>query len=180
MTGYSIHCTKKLLDRVKLPVSATPAAPTTYLGNWYATALFWKPQVALLVNERTLLPVLMPLAPAAELAQRFPEHLASVLFAHGAPHALVEHELNAMLDFQYAKTANRSLVGMLNQFTYLAEGYRDYNQTTDLRWLSMKLSETPCSPLYKKAISPNRELRRLIESDWALMTANDQHATYNG
>lgn len=88
---FTIHCTKKLLDRVKLPVSATPAAPTTYLGNWYATALFWKPQVALLVNERTLLPVLMPLAPAAELAQRFPEYLASVLFAHVAPHALVDH-----------------------------------------------------------------------------------------
>ena len=171
---YTIHCTKKLLDRVKLPVSETPSAPTTYLGNWYATALFWKPQVALLVNERTLLPVLTPLAPATELALRFPEQLASVLFDHGAPHALIEYELTAMLDFQYGKTANRSLVGMLNQFTYLAEGYRDYNQTTDLRWLSMKLSETPCSPLYKKAISPDRELRRLIEAEWTINAANDR------
>jgi hypothetical protein len=33
------------------------------LGQWYATAVFWKPQVALFVNESTLLPVLMPLAP---------------------------------------------------------------------------------------------------------------------
>lgn len=172
--GYTIHCTKKLLDRVKPSVSAAPPEPTTYLGNWFATALFWKPQVALLVNERTLLPVLMPLAPAAELARRFPEHLAPVLFAHGAPHALIEHELNAMLGFHYAKTTNRSLVGMLNQFTYLAEGYRDYKQTSDLRWLSMKLSETPCSPLYKKAISPDRELRRLIESEWTITAANDQ------
>jgi hypothetical protein len=171
---FTIHCTKKLLDRVKLPVSTGLITPTTYLGNWYATALFWKPQVALLINERTLLPVLMPLAPVAELALRFPEHLASVLFAHGAPHALVEHELTAMLDFQYAKTSNRSLLGMLNQFKYLVEGYRNYNQTTDLLWLSMKLSETPCSPLYKKAISPNRELRRLIEAEWAISAANDQ------
>jgi hypothetical protein len=31
------------------------------LGSWYATVLLWKPQVALLVNEKTLLPVLMPL-----------------------------------------------------------------------------------------------------------------------
>lgn len=172
--SYVIHCTKKLLDRVKLPASTGPSVPTTYLGNWYATALFWKPQVALLVNERTLLPVLMPLAPASELAQRFPEHLASVLFGHGAPHALVEHELNTMYDFQYAKTVSRSLVGMLNQFSYLAEGYRDYNQTTDLLWLSMRLSQTPCSPLYKKAISPDRELRRFIESEWTITAANDQ------
>lgn len=151
-----------------------PSILMAYLGNWYATALFWRPQVALLVNERTLLPVLMPLAPAAELALRFPEHLATVLFAHGAPHALVEHELAAMLDFQYARASNRSLLGMLNQFTYLAEGNRDYNQTTDLLRLSMKLSETPCSPLYKKAISPDRELRRLIEAEWAITAANDQ------
>jgi hypothetical protein len=166
--SFTLYGTKKLLDRAKLPLTAIFVRPTTFLGNWYATALFWKPQVALLVNERTLLPVLMPLAPAAELAQRFPEHLASVLLAHGAPHALIEHELNAMLDFQYAKTANRSLVGMLNQFTYLAEGYRDYSQTNDLRWLSMRLSQTPCSPLYKKAISPDRELRRLIETEWTI------------
>lgn len=172
--SYGICCTKKLLDRVRLPVSATLTPPTTYLGNWYATALFWKPQVALLINERTLLPVFMPLAPAAELAERFPEHLASLLHAHGAPHSLIERELSAMLDFQYGKTANRSLVGMLNQFTYLAEGYREYNQTTDLHWLSMKLSETPCSPLYKRAISPDRELRRLIEAEWTINAANDQ------
>ena len=76
--SYTIHCTKKLLDRVKPPVRQTSTKTTTYLGNWYATALFWKPQVALLVNERTLLPVLMPLAPANQLALRFPGHLSSV------------------------------------------------------------------------------------------------------
>lgn len=171
--SYTIHCTKKLLDRVKPPARSTPTKPTTYLGNWYATALFWKPQVALLVNEKTLLPVLMPLAPATELAKRFPEHLSSVLLAHGAPYALIEHELSAMHNFQYDKTANRSVVGMLNQFSYLAEGYRDY-EATDLRWLSLKLSETPCSPLYKSSISPDRELGRLIETEWAVIAANDQ------
>mgnify|MGYP000878039438 CR=1 FL=1 len=57
---------------------------------------------------------------------------------------------------------------------HLVEGYRDYKQTNDLLWLSMKLSETPCSPLYKKAISPDRELRRMIEAEWAITAANDQ------
>jgi hypothetical protein len=171
--SYTIHCTKKLLDRVKSPARSTSTKPTTYLGNWYATTLFWKPQVALLVNERTLLPVLMPLAPATELAKRFPEHLSSVLLAHGAPHGLIKHELAAMHNSHYDKTANRSLVGMLNQFSYLAEGYRDY-QSSDLRLLSLRLSETPCSPLYKSSISPDRELRRLIETDWVITAANDQ------
>ena len=71
---FTIHATKKLLDRVKQPV-VDPLDAATELGNWYATALFWKPQVALLVNERTLLPVFMPLAPATTLAQRFPDEL---------------------------------------------------------------------------------------------------------
>jgi hypothetical protein len=163
--SYGIHCTKKLLDRIKPSSLLDKSASTTYLGDWYATALFWKPQVALLVNERTLLPVLMPLAPASELAQRFPMQLAVVLSAHGVPQSLIDHELSQMAEFRYAKTANRSLVGMLNQFTYLAEGYRDYLESVNLLALSMKLSETPCSPLYKSATSPDRELQRLA-SGW--------------
>lgn len=172
--SHTIHCTKKLLDRVKPSTNAVPVATTTFLGNWYATALFWKPQAALLISEKTLLPVFMPLAPASDIGRRFPNHLASVLRAHGAPHALVEHEMSATLDFQYSKTANRSLVGMLNQFTYLAEGYRDHPQYTDLLWLSMRLSETPCSPLYKTAISPDRELHRLVKAEWGVANKNDK------
>ena len=37
----------------------------------------------MLVLERTLLPVLMPLAPAATLARRFPAQLALILKEHG-------------------------------------------------------------------------------------------------
>jgi hypothetical protein len=171
--SYTIHCTRKLLDRVKHPECEQPGKTTSYLGNWYATALFWRPQLALLINEHTLLPVVMPLAPASELGKRFPEHLSKVLRAHETPPALIEHELEAMSSFQYAKTSNRSLVGMLNQFTYLAEGYRDYNRINDLLELSLKLSEVPCSPLYKSATSPDRELRKLIGAGWKSTAAND-------
>ncbi|MGH3826906.1 MAG: DUF6933 domain-containing protein, partial [Pseudonocardiaceae bacterium] len=60
-----VRATKKLLDRLDPPGPDAGPASTTLLGDWYATALFWRPQVALLVSEVTLLPVLMPLAPAA-------------------------------------------------------------------------------------------------------------------
>lgn len=43
---HSILATKKLLDRVKQPVMPPVSEPTTSLGNWYATAVFWQPQVA--------------------------------------------------------------------------------------------------------------------------------------
>ena len=51
---YGLHCTKKLLDRSKATIASALLPPTTVLGNWYATALSWKPQLALLVNEQTL------------------------------------------------------------------------------------------------------------------------------
>lgn len=160
--SYVVYCTKKLLDRIKPSATVHDSSSGTLLGNWYATALFWKPQVALLVNEKTLLPVLMPLAPATDLAARFPECLASVLAAHDIPQQFIDHELAQMDEVQYAKTSNRSVVGIMNQFSYLAEGYREYLETKDLLALSVKLSETPCSPLYKSAISPDRELKRLV------------------
>lgn len=162
---FSLHCTKKLLDRVKAEISTVPLISTTALGSWYATVLLWKPQVALLVNENTLLPVLMPLAPCRDLAERFPEQLANVLAAHGVPQQFIDHELAQMNEVQYAKTSNRSVVGIMNQFSYLAEGYREYLETKDLRALSLRLSETPCSPLYKGVVSPDRELKRLA-STW--------------
>ena len=92
---FNLHCTKKLLDRIK-PELGAPQPSTTRLGNWYATALFWKPQMALVVNERTLLPVLLPLAPAATLAQRFPIALSEVLRALDMPAEFIDSEISGM------------------------------------------------------------------------------------
>lgn len=70
---YVTHAAKKLRDRLGVPAGAGVIGPSdTVLGSWYATAVFWKPQVALFVNEATLLPVLMSLAPTATLTDRFP------------------------------------------------------------------------------------------------------------
>ena len=57
-----IRGTQKLLDRARTSVSGSEPATTT-LGDWYATVMSWRPQVALFVNEATRLPVLVPLAP---------------------------------------------------------------------------------------------------------------------
>jgi hypothetical protein len=88
------------------------------MGQWYATAMFWKPQVALFVNEPTLLRVLMPLAPAATLLARFPQQAAAVLAAHGVPVAVIDEEQRQMRHRRLAKTANRSVVGIMNEFTF--------------------------------------------------------------
>jgi len=160
---FNLHCTKKLLDRIK-PTVEPPATGTTHLGDWYATALFWKPQMALLVNERTLLPVFLPLAPASTLAQRFPSALHAVLQGLGLPEAFIQAEISHMDEVVYAKTANRSVLGVMNEFAFLAEGYRDRNGLVDPLALSLKLAHTPCGPLYKGPVFPDRAVQDLVLS----------------
>lgn len=165
---FHLHCTKKLLDRIKPEIVAAGQSDTA-LGSWYATALFWKPQVALLVSERTLLPVIMPLAPAATLARRFPAQLALVLKEHGVSSEFIAQEVWRMDKVQYAKTANRSVVGILNEFVRQAEFWLApyaYQKGDDdeLLAISAKLAETPCSPLYKGPISPDKALHDLVRA----------------
>jgi hypothetical protein len=158
-----IFATKMLLERIKPCALVSSGVSGTFLGNWYATALFWKPQLALLVHEETLLPVLMPLAPASSLAERFPAHLADVLNALNVNASFVAAQVAAMSEVQYSKTSNRSVLGIMNQFGYLAEGYREYLETSDLLELSLKLAHVPCSPLYKRETFPDRELHRWLK-----------------
>ena len=157
---YSLHCTKALLDRIKPSIAKSLPPATTTLGNGYATVLLWKPQLTLLVNERTLLPVLMPLAPALTLAARFANELAAMLSELGTRQSFIEREVAAMVDVAIAKTANRSVVGTMNEFSFLTEGYREYLETSDLVTLSMRLADTPCSPI--RYNSPARLLKEVL------------------
>lgn len=124
-----VRATQKLLKRVGPLTLRDGEQSTTLLGEWYASVLFWKPQVALLVNETTLLPALMPLAPAATLPTRVPQQIATVLAAHRTPPAIVDDELQRMRPCRIARTANRSVVGIMTEFTHLAEVYRDSTPT---------------------------------------------------
>ncbi len=159
-----MRATKKLLGRIGPPSLREQEQSTTLMGQWYATAVFWKPQVALFVNEPTLLPVLMPLAPAATLLARFPQQVAAVLAAHGTPDAVIDEELRQMRDRRLAKTANRSVVGIMNEFKFLAETYRGDTPVPDLLALAMRLAATPCGPLYSRHVSPDHELDALLRS----------------
>jgi hypothetical protein len=81
---FVVHGTQRFLDRVggAAPNPALPSS-TTQLGAWYATLARWRPNVALFVNELTLVPVFLPAAPAKTLLARFPDALAEVLASTG-------------------------------------------------------------------------------------------------
>lgn len=121
--------------------------------------------VAVFVNETTLLPVFLPLAPAATLLERFPEQLGAVLTRLQVPAEFIAAELAEMGTSAAAKTASRSVLGSMNDFVSMADHYRESrDMTPDLLDLSVWLSNTPCSPLDKRHGSPDRELASLVKT----------------
>jgi hypothetical protein len=151
-----VRGTKKFLDRVGRP--DTSYESSTSLGDWYANALFWRPQVALFVNAQTLFPVLVPLAPATSVVSRLPTAFGDLARRLGAGQASLDRELAGMAEHVLAKTASRSVLGVMNEFAHMAEHYYSERGTIDLVDVSMWLAQVPCSPLYGSHISPDRAL----------------------
>ena len=141
---YSIYATKKLLDRMQEPIIDSIPDATTRLGNWFAKPLFWRPQVALFINEETFLPVFASLAPASSLANRFPDDLATTLRAHGVPEPFIEEELLAMDDVVVSRTNNRRVVGIMNELATMATRIRAYHPELSSLHLATELAKVPC------------------------------------
>jgi hypothetical protein len=159
---YSVHATKKLLDRMKEPVEAPVTEPTTILGNWYAKPLFWKPQYALFVNERTFLSVLVPLAPATTLLRRFPEVLAMTLEALAVPQSFIDAEITAMEVVNLSKTQSRQFVGVLNELAILADVARHDERLTNDVTAALELSRVPLGATGKSYRFPDQALEELV------------------
>jgi hypothetical protein len=80
------------------------------------------------------------------------------------PQAFTAEELSHMQEMRLAKTASRSLVGIMNEFSFLARPTRGQTADVDLTTLARWLATTPCSPLFKRHGSPDRKLRALVET----------------
>lgn len=78
----------------------------------------------------------------------------------GTPIEFVLQEVGVMGETSYAKTANRSVVGSMTDFVYLAGVQHERSQ--DLVGLSVRLAGTPCGPLYKSHVTPDRELASVV------------------
>lgn len=80
--------------------------------------------------------------------------------------ALVERilgrEVAEMVEHRVATTKNRSVIGIMNEFAHLGGVYRASNDAHDLVALSLRLAGTPCTPLYGRYVSPDRELAAFV------------------
>ncbi|MFG1954873.1 DUF6933 domain-containing protein [Micromonospora sp. NPDC048830] len=115
----------------------------------------------LLVNERTLLPALMPLAPAATMPARVADQVGDVLAAHRVPDLVIRGEADQMRQWRIAPVASRSVVGIMAEFAFLADTWR-HAAKPDLLDFAVRLAATPCSPLYQRHVRPDRELAATV------------------
>ncbi len=156
---FTVRCTARLLDRLKATPEAAPPSPTSKLGDWYANLIHvGGVQIVLAVSERTLLPVIVPAAPASSLVTRLVVEVGEMLRTLGVPEHEVAPELAEMTDVRIAKTASRQITGMLVEFAMLLDLKRE-----EVLWRdeALFLARTPCSPLYRTHISPDRATRAL-------------------
>jgi hypothetical protein len=159
---FVVRGTKKFLDRVRAAPSLDLEPATNVMGAWYATVLFWRPQVALFVNEPTRLPLFVPLAPSATVIPRLTQVATAVFTALSLNEEFIAREVAEMRRYQLTKTANRSVLGTMNDFTYLAEADGRAKNPADLVEMSLRLAQTPCGPLYGSHVSPDREITAYV------------------
>jgi len=124
-----------------------PPPSTTTLGDWYAHILFTKPQVVLCVSEHGRLPIVMPAREIRTVAARLPLAAARVLVALGIGRDVLEHELTAMRQVVFAKTASRSMLSTINDFAIATRwALADHPEMT-FEDVSLELAETPVEPM---------------------------------
>lgn len=153
-----IRGTKKFRDRVPATAQPSDAASTTQLGDWYVNAHFWRPHMAILVNERTFLPVALPLAPAASVLNRIPDAITAVLSALGVDADFIEREGMAMDTQLLLPTASKSVLGVMKGLTDIGRMYVTYDRITDPVALSLRMAQIPTGPLFTRHVSPDREV----------------------
>jgi len=138
----TLRCTQKLLRRLGVPAKTATAPPTTVLGDWYANLYYTLPyQLVLCLNERTLLAVLIPARDANSLGSRFRDGVLDLLTRLGVPATAVDSEARAMADVAFGPTANRRVLGCLNEAAYAMSVELERGRRTSPAQLELFLSE---------------------------------------
>jgi hypothetical protein len=140
---------------------ADPPASTTALGDWYATLIVIRPRhLVLCVSEKSLLPIIVPAKPIGEIAPQLFIGILKMLQALRIPNEVIDRELAAMDEIHIAKTASRSILGSLRDFSiHLRYMPADLLTGSPLK-PSLELAEVPCKPL--NYMNPGEMTRALM------------------
>lgn len=152
---YRLRCTEKLLSRLRAKPDPASPEPMTTLGNWYATVLFWKPQLSLLLNKKTFLPVCVP-GTDDDARKSLSARVIARPFLLRCRQTL-DQARGGSDGFLHAKTLNRSVVGRLNAFSFIARGLSRQIRPDGTARIVHTPGRYPCGPL--NGLSPRRVLQ---------------------
>ena len=144
-----LRCTRKLLVRLKRTEVPADVPSTTRLGGWYGNILrIGRRQLLLFISERSRLPVVIPIREAKRLETIFPDTVCAVLAAFGIDDECITEERSRMSEIAFGPTMNRSLLGTLNDFAFMAqEGNANRAGPESSEELMRFLAQTPILPL---------------------------------
>jgi hypothetical protein len=144
-----LRCTQKLLVRLKQVDDLSSDESTTRLGDWYGNILrIGRRQHLLLISERSRLPVVIPIREMKRLGAVFPDAVCERLSIVGVVAADIADERMRMSELAFGRTRNRSLLGTLNDFVFMAQlGDARRTEPESPEELMRFLSETPILPL---------------------------------
>jgi hypothetical protein len=132
------------LAKVGTKPQSAAQPPDTVLGDWYANVLVTRPQhLVLCISERTLLPVVLPAKDAKSLPVRLAREVSSVLAALGVPPQAIKREQAAMLEVRIGPTANKSVLGSLNELMFQLRNQLHWHPDLTLLEHSLRLAGTP-------------------------------------
>ncbi|MGH7593496.1 MAG: DUF6933 domain-containing protein [Gemmatimonadales bacterium] len=144
-----VRCTQRLLKRFdRVPDDRNDTGPDSKLGNWYANVITTRPRhLALCANERTLLSVVVPVAPISGFLDRFRD--AALRRIHQTPVAasLRLPDAAAFVEIQVGRTQSRSVLASMNQLRLDAQVWLENGPTGDIEELGRWLCDRPCSAL---------------------------------
>jgi hypothetical protein len=144
-----LRCTQKLLVRLKQVGDLPPVESTTRLGDWYGNILrIGRRQHLLFISERSRLPVVISIREAKQLGTVFPDAVCERLTIVGVAAGDIADERMRMSELAFGRTRNRSLLGTLNDFAFMAQsGDARRTEPESPEELMRFLSQTPILPL---------------------------------
>ena len=144
-----LRCTQKLLVRLKQAGELSPVESTTRLGDWYGNVLrIGRRQHLLFISERSRLPVVLPISEVKRLGTVFPDAVCERLAIVGVAAADISDEHARMSEIAFGRTRNRSLLGTLNDFAFMAQSAGTRRAEPESPEELMRfLSQTPILPL---------------------------------
>ena len=100
------------------------------------------------ISERSRLPVILPIGEAKRLGAVFPDAVCERLAIVGVAAADMADERGRMSEIAFGRTRNRSLLGTLNDFAFMAQhGNANRVEPESPEELMRLLAQTPILPL---------------------------------